>query len=233
MAAVGDVWESKQAGAVGQRGGAQDRPGGHRVLDDLEGLIRTVGYAGMFVIIAAESGLPVGLVLPGASLLLTAGVLAAQGLLHPALVVVVCVPAAITGNILGYALGQRVGRRLLRGRETRWLKRRYLRATESFYERHGGKAVFLGRFVPYVRTLMPIVAGVGAMPYRRFMLFTGAGAVVWGTGMITTGYLLGRTVPDIDRYLLPLIFLITTVVAAPSLIRLAVARRTQDGPDSG
>jgi membrane-associated protein len=187
---------------------------------DLVALIRTVGYAGLFAIVFAESGLLIGVFLPGDSLLFTAGFLASQGYLDLATVALICTVAAIAGDAAGYAFGLRVGRRLFERPDSRYFKRKYLVAAEAFYARHGAKAIVLARFIPFVRTFAPIVAGVGAMRYRRFAVYNALGGLLWGTGVTAAGYLLGNVIPDVDRYLLPVIVGIVAVSALPMLIHL-------------
>jgi len=183
---------------------------------DLESLIQTVGYVGLFAIIFAETGLLVGFFLPGDSLLFTAGFLASQDYLNIWLLIPVCFVAAVTGDAVGYAFGNRVGRGLFRRPESRIFKPGHLLRAEAFFERHGGKAVVLARFLPIVRTFVPIVAGVGAMRYPRFALFNVTGAVLWAIGLPLAGYFLGSAVPSVDRYLLPIVALIIVVSVAPT-----------------
>lgn len=187
---------------------------------DLLDLLRSVGYPGIFAIIFAESGLLVGIILPGDSLLFSAGILSASGVFNFPLLVLIAVAAAIAGDAVGYTFGKRVGRRLFERPDSRWFKREYLHRAEAFYERHGSKALVLARFIPIVRTLVPIVAGVGAMEYRRFATFNALGGVLWGAGITTMGYVAGNTIPNIDRYLLPVILLIILLSAAPTALEM-------------
>lgn len=184
---------------------------------DWHELIKSIGYAGLFVIIFSESGLLVGIMLPGDSLLITAGILASQGVFNPVVLALVCVTAAISGDAAGYAFGKRVGRRLYQRPNSRFFKQKHLEAAEAFYERHGGKAIVLARFVPFVRTLAPIVAGMAQMRYRRFALFNAAGGVLWGAGVTTAGYLLGSAIEGVDKYLIPLIAVVVALSLLPSV----------------
>lgn len=194
---------------------------------DLAELIKAVGYIGLFIIIFAESGLLIGLFLPGDSLLFTAGFLAAQGFLDLPLLILVCVAAAISGDAVGYTFGRRVGRRLFERADSRWFKRKHLLAAEAFYEKHGGKTIVIARFLPIIRTLAPIVAGVATMRYRRFAAFNIAGGMLWGAGVTTSGYLLGNAIPNVDRYLLPIIFVIIVVSSLPSILHLLAEHRQE------
>ncbi len=192
---------------------------------DLTELIRAFGYTGLFAIIFAESSLLIGLFLPGDSLLFTAGFLASQGYLSLPHLVIVSVVAAVLGDAVGYTFGRRVGRRLFEHPDSRWFKRKHLLATEAFYEKHGGKTIVIARFLPIVRTCAPIIAGVGNMSYRRFVLFNVCGGILWGAGLPVFGYMLGNAIPDVEVYLLPIIFVIVYVSALPTLIHLAASHR--------
>jgi membrane-associated protein len=187
---------------------------------DLEAILKAIGLLGIYAMIFAESGLLVGIFLPGDSVLFTAGVLAAEGFFSfPALMIGSFI-AAVTGDAVGYWFGRRVGRRLYERPDSRWFKQAHLDKAERFYAQHGGKAIVLARFLPVVRTLAPIVAGISAMQYRRFAFFNVIGGVLWAIGLTTAGYVLGRSVPHIDRYLLPIIALIIVVSALPTLIHV-------------
>jgi membrane-associated protein len=197
-----------------------------RIVTDPRALIAAFGpfaYVGLFAVIFAETGLFIGFFLPGDSLLFVAGVLASlgeQGLQLPA-VVLLCVAAAIIGNLVGFTFGRRVGRPLFDRPDSRLFRRKHLLATEAFYERHGGKTIVLARFLPFVRTFAPIVAGVGNMPYRRFVTYTILGGVLWGTALPVAGYLFGRALGDnIDRFLLPVILLIIALSVLPTALQL-------------
>jgi len=192
---------------------------------DLAAIIRTIGTLGVAAIVFTESGLLIGLFLPGDSLLFTAGFLASQGFLDIRWLVIACILAAVTGDQVGYAFGSRVGRALFQRPDSRFFKKDYLYRTEQFFERHGGKAVVLARFVPIVRTCTPIVAGMGRMRYRRFTFFNIAGGLLWANGVTLAGYWLGHAVPDIDRYLLPIVALIIVASLAPSAFHLWRERR--------
>lgn len=183
---------------------------------DLERLIETVGYLGLFAIIFAETGLLVGFFLPGDSLLFTAGFLASQGVFNIWLLVPLCFVAAVTGDAVGYAFGHRVGRRLFTRERSLLFRPEHLLRAEAFFQRHGGKAVILARFLPVVRTFVPVIAGVGAMAYSRFVVFNVVGALLWAVGLPLAGFFLGSTIPSVDRYLLPIIALIIVLSIAPT-----------------
>jgi membrane-associated protein len=119
---------------------------------------------------------------------------------------------------VGYWFGHRVGRRLFERQDSFFFHRRNLERTEAFYRKHGGKTIVLARFLPAIRTFAPIVAGVGAMSYRWFLFYNIFGAVLWAIGVTTAGYFLGSVIPDVDKYLLPIIALIILVSSLPALI---------------
>jgi membrane-associated protein len=183
-------------------------------------IIKTVGYVGLFVIVFAESGLLIGFFLPGDSLLFTAGFLASQGYLSLPVLCVICAAAAILGDSVGYSFGRRVGRRLFFRENSTFFKKKYLVAAEAFYEKHGSKTIVLARFTPIVRTFAPIVAGISEMHYRRFVTYNIIGGILWGAGVSIAGYLLGNIIPDVDKYLLPIIILIIAVSLLPSIIHI-------------
>ncbi|MGH2551556.1 MAG: DedA family protein [Thermomicrobiales bacterium] len=187
---------------------------------DLEHLIRTVGYVGMFCIIFAETGLLIGFFLPGDSLLFTAGFLASQDYLNIWILVPICFIAAIVGDAVGYQIGSRFGRQLFSREESRFFKPKYLKQAQAFFDLHGGKAIILGRFMPIVRTFVPVIAGAATMQYRRFAIFNIAGGALWAIGVTVAGYFLGKTIPSVDKYLLPIIVLILVVSLAPSAIHV-------------
>ena len=192
---------------------------------NLEDFILAVGLFGVMVVVFAESGLLVGVLLPGDSLLFTAGFMASQDLLSFPLLVIVCVIAAITGDATGYWLGRRFGRRLYERPNSRFFKQHHLQMAVDFYEKHGGKAIVLARFMPIVRTLCPFVAGASAMDYRRFTMFNVLGGLGWGIGLTTGGYVLGNSIPNPDKYLLPIVGLIILLSLLPSLFHMAIANR--------
>jgi len=163
-------------------------------------LIRWGGYAVLVAIVFTETGLLVGFFLPGDSLLITAGLVAAAGGLDIWTLDALLILAAIIGDSVGYAIGYRTGPRIFRTEESRWFSRKHLMRTREFYERHGGKTIVLARFIPIIRTFAPVVAGVGQMEYRRFLFYNVFGGIGWVVSLTWAGYLLGRAIPNIDRY---------------------------------
>lgn len=191
----------------------------------VEHLIETVGTIGLFAIVFAESGLLIGFFLPGDSLLFTAGLLASQGKLNFPLILVGCFVAAVAGDQVGYAFGNRVGPALFRRPDSRLFKHEHLEKAQAYFDKHGSKTIVLARFVPIVRTFAPILAGVGTMEYRTFVRFNLIGGFVWAVGVTSVGYVLGDTIPDIDKYLLPIIGVIILLSLIPVVLELRRARK--------
>lgn len=187
---------------------------------DIPVLIRTIGYVGVCAIVFAETGLFFGAFLPGDSLLFTAGFLASQGYLNIVILAVTTCIAAIIGDSVGYAFGRKVGPMIFRREDSFLFHKDHIRRAQEFYERHGGKTLILARFMPIIRTFAPIVAGVGEMRYRAFLAYNVIGGVLWTIGLTLLGYFLGRAVPNVDRYLLPIIVLIVILSVLPSAITL-------------
>lgn len=191
---------------------------------DLAGMIQAVGYVGLFVIIFAESGVLLGLFLPGDSLLFTAGFLASQGYGNIWVLLAVCFAAAVLGDSFGYAFGKRAGPRVFVREEGWFFRRAYVERMKIFFERHGGKAIVLARFMPVIRTFAPISAGVAGMSYRMFFFYNVAGGFLWAVGIVGLGYLLGNTVPGVDGFLLPLVIGIVIISLLPSLAEVVAMR---------
>ena len=183
--------------------------------------IKGAGYLGLFAIIFSESGLFVGFFLPGDSLLFTAGFLASQGFLNIWVLMGVTFIGAVLGDSVGYAFGKRIGPAIFSREDSLLFNRKNIERSRAFYERYGTKAIILARFMPVVRTFAPILAGVGQMRYRTFLIFNVIGAFLWTIGLSALGYYLGSAIPDIDRYLLPIIALIIFFSVLPTIIHVA------------
>jgi membrane-associated protein len=162
---------------------------------DLVHLIETVGYIGLVAIVFAESGLFFGFFLPGDSLLLTAGLLASQGHLKLSILLLILPPAAILGDSVGYWFGRKVGPPIFSRENSLLFRRKNLLAAKAFYDKHGGKTIILARFMPFIRTFAPIVAGAVEMHYPRFLLFNVFGGLLWAAGVTTAGYFLANRSP--------------------------------------
>jgi len=176
-------------------------------------------YALLFVIVFCETGLVVTPFLPGDSLLFVVGTLAAAGGMDIVLVMALLVAAALTGDNTNYWIGRWVGPRVFRDEQARWLNRRHLERTHAFYERHGGKAIVIARFVPIVRTYVPFVAGIGAMPYARFLAFSVAGALLWVGSLCQLGYWFGN-IPAVKQNLAVVIVVIVVVSVLPIAVEV-------------
>jgi len=187
---------------------------------DLEQSIRTIGLFGVFGIVFAETGLLIGFFLPGDSLLFTAGFLASQGVFDIWPLSLGCFAACVIGNVAAYAFGARVGRKLFERPDSRFFRRETLVRAHAFYERHGARALILARFVPGVRVFAPIVAGTSLMDYRKFTIVNVLGGALWAIGLTWAGYWLGRTIPNVDRYLLPIVALILVLSVLPAAIHV-------------
>ena len=183
-------------------------------------LIKAAGLVGVIAIVFAESGLFFGFFFPGDSLLFTAGFLASQGFLPIVWLTLGCFVAAVAGDSVGYAFGNAVGEKFFTRDDSFVFKKRYAEKARRFYEKHGAPAIFFARFIPIVRTFAPIVAGIGKMPYRQFLTYNLVGGFVWAVGFTLGGYFLGRTVPGVDQYILPIIGLIIIVSFLPGIIPL-------------
>lgn len=187
---------------------------------DLVSLIETVGYLGLFLIVFAESGLFFGFFLPGDSLLLTAGLLASRGQLDVTILLIALPIASILGDSVGYWFGKRAGPHIFTRENSLLFRRRNLLAARAFFERHGGKTIVLARFMPFIRTFAPIVAGAAEMRYGRFLLYNVVGGLIWGAGVTAAGYYLGQTIPDLDRYFLAIVAVVILVSALPAMLHM-------------
>ena len=194
---------------------------------DLKEIIVAVGLIGLFAIVFAESGLFFGFFLPGDSLLFTAGFLASQGFFDLGTLMVLLSIAAIGGDSVGYWTGEKFGRRLFTREDSFWFNKKHLDTAHEFYERHGGKAIVLARFLPAVRTFVPIVAGMARMTYRKFLSFNVFGGLFWVVSLLGGGYVFGSIIPDVDRYLIPVVLLIIVVSALPTALHLYRENRAQ------
>ena len=173
-----------------------------------------------------ESGIVIGFFLPGDSLLFSAGLLASQHHLNIFLVIILSVAAAILGNNAGYYTGKKTGHTLF-NRPKSWLFSPHrVKEAHTFFEREGGQALILARFIPGIRTFVPIIAGVGDMPYKTFFKFNALGGLLWGILLPILGYTLGKTVPSIDKYLLPAVLVIIVLSAMPVVLHYLKSKKS-------
>lgn len=191
---------------------------------DLIELIQLVGYAGLFGIIFAETGLFLGFFLPGDSLLFIAGFLAAQGVFNLPLLIILLWIAAVTGNVVGYEFGRRVGPKLFYKEDSLLFKKAHALKAQAFYERYGAKTLFLARFMPIVRTFAPIVAGVAKMEFKAFLFYSITGATAWIGGLTILGYYLGA-LTFVREHLEAMILFIIFLSILPGIISYLKERK--------
>jgi len=205
-------------------------------------LLDTFGYAGLLLVVFVECGLLVGFFFPGDSLLFTAGlvstgdaVLAGNpiGAIAPLWLLLITVPiAAVAGDQLGYFIGRKAGPSIFDRDDSRLFKRRYVTEAHAFFERHGSKAVIMARFVPIVRTFMPVTAGVAKMRYRTFLTFDIIGGVLWGAGVTLLGRLLGN-VAFVSKHIETILILIVLLSVLPIAFQIIKSRRSSKrAPDA-
>lgn len=181
-------------------------------------IIKTLGLLGVVAIVFAESGLFFGFFLPGDSLLFTAGFLASQGLISIFWLLVLCFIGAVAGDSVGYYFGKRVGPSIFSKEDSIFFHKKHIEKAHMFYEKHGKKTILFARFIPIVRTFVPIVAGVAGMEYKTFMSYNVIGGFVWTWSMLGGGYILGNLIPDVDKYLTPIILGIIFVSFIPAIV---------------
>jgi membrane-associated protein len=189
-------------------------------------LLDNFGLAGLLLIVFAECGLLIGFFLPGDSLLFTAGLLVAAGTFHvPFWLLLVTVPiAAIAGNLVGYWIGRTVGPPLFDKPDSRLFKRKYVDQTHEFFDARGPFAIIAARFVPIVRTFVTVIAGVGRMDFRRFAIYSAIGGVLWGVGVTTAGYFLGK-IDFVAKHVEVILVLIVLISLIPIAMEYLKARR--------
>lgn len=185
-----------------------------------------IGYAALFLVVFAESGLLVGFFLPGDSLLFTVGIVCGAGKLQIGAIIAMLAFASMAGDGMGFLLGSTLGYRLFNNPNSKIFRREYLDRTKAFYEKHGGKTIIYAKFVPIIRTFAAFIAGVGKMHYARFLTFNVVGAVGWVTLMVTLGYSLGN-IPVIRQNFEKVVLLIIALSLAPVVIQVWSARKSK------
>lgn len=187
-------------------------------LRNLDELVRWGGYLVLGLIVFAETGLLVGFFLPGDALLVTAGAIAATtDLLDIWTLNLLLITCAIVGDATGYYIGARAGPALFKRPKSLFFRPEHLVATQEFYEKHGGKAIILARFLPLARTFVPVIAGSARMPYRRFAALNVSGGILWVSSLTLLGYGLGRAVSP--KRIEQVIYLIILIVITPVLLQ--------------
>src|SRR3972149_4253286 len=182
-------------------------------------------YAILFLIVFIETGLVIWPFLPGDSLLFVTGTLAAAGDMDILMVMLVLIAAALTGDNVNYWIGRLVGPKVFHYERSRWFNPAHLARAHAFYERHGGKTIILARFIPILRPYAPFVAGVGAMPYLRYLGFCIVAALLWVVSLCLAGYFFGN-IPLVKQNLSIVIVLIVLVSISPGVIAWLRSRRT-------
>jgi membrane-associated protein len=190
---------------------------------DVESLIGGISVVGALTIIGlivfAESGLLIGLLLPGDTLLFTAGFFAAQGELPLAWVILVIFVAAVLGDNVGYYFGEKTGPRIFHKKDGVFFREEHMERAKAFYEKHGGKTVLVARFVPYVRTFAPIMAGTANMNRPKFIIYNILGALSWTVTFVLIGYWFGVELAEqIEQYLVPAFLIGLLFIFSPTII---------------
>ncbi len=176
----------------------------------------------------AESGLLIGFFLPGDTLLFGAGILASQGTLPIGWLLVVVIVSAIVGDNVGYSIGHRTGKKIFSKKDSILFRHEHIEQAEKFYETHGGKTIIMARFIPIVRTFAPVVAGIGNMSRRRFLVFNAIGGALWGGGVTLAGYWFGSRVPWVEHYITPVILGVVALSVIGSSVHILRDRTTRD-----
>jgi membrane-associated protein len=192
----------------------------HRIYD-VEFLVRSGGLLVLIVIVFIETGLLVGFFLPGDSLLVTAGIFAAHGHLDLLTLNVTLSLAAIAGDSVGYGIGYRTGPKIFNRQNSLLFNRKHMISAKEFYERHGPFTIVVARFMPIIRTFAPVVAGVGAMQYRKFITYNVFGGIFWVLTTTLAGYFLGTMIPDIQKQIHVVIAIVIFVSLLPAIIKFA------------
>lgn len=194
-------------------------------------LIVSLGLPGIVTVIFIESGFPFGFFLPGDTVLFAAGLLAAKGHFSLALAIVLIFIANFAGATIGYLTGRSLGKRFIKEEDGLLFRREYVEKAEAFYKKHGGKAIVLGRFIPAVRSFVPIIAGVANMTYRKLMFYNAIGAALWALSVPLIGYFAGSWLEahgiNVDTLILPIVLLIVVVSLGGPLVHALSNRDTR------
>lgn len=190
-------------------------------------LIAWGGYPVLFAIIFSETGLLIGFFLPGDSLLVTAGLLAAAGILDVWWLLILLIPAAIIGDALGYYIGKKGGKKIYDRPDSKFFKKEHLLKATEFYEKHGGKTIILARFIPLIRTFAPVVAGITNMNYRKFASYNIFGGIFWICSTVLLGYFLGNMIPNIEKYIHYVIAIVIFLSILPIVFEYFKSRKAK------
>src|SRR5881394_3569603 len=198
----------------------------HR-LSNPSALVQWAGFFGLAAIVFSETGLLVGVFLPGDSLLVTAGLFGARGLLNVYALAPALTVAAICGNSVGYFIGRSTGPRIFRREGSLFFNKKHAIRAHEFYEKYGRKTIVLAQFMPVIRTFAPVVAGVGGMRFRHFITFNIIGAIIWIWSMLGIGYFLGNNIPGIDQHIEIVVVIVVFISILPGLISAYRGRRAR------
>lgn len=198
----------------------------HR-LSNLPDLVQWAGLFGITAIIFSETGLLVGVFLPGDSLLVTAGLFAARGYLNIYALVPMLTAAAILGNSVGYWIGRTTGPRIFNRENSLFFNKKHAMRAHEFYEKHGHKTIVLAQFMPIIRTFAPVIAGVAGMRFKEFITFNIIGAFAWIWSMLGIGYFLGNYIPGIDQHIEIVVAIVIFISILPGLIGAYRSRRAR------
>jgi membrane-associated protein len=196
----------------------------HQLLDPTY-LLQLFGYIGLAVIVFSESGLLVGFFLPGDTLLITAGIFASQGHLNIMLTLAIIIVAAIIGDSVGYFIGSKVGPKLFTRPDSRFFSQKNVQEAHAFFEKYGAQSIILARFLPIIRSFVPTIAGVSKLSYKKFLTYNIIGGTLWGLVVTMLGYTLGRVIPNMDHYILPVVITVSIVSFIPLIVHLQKRRR--------
>jgi membrane-associated protein len=195
----------------------------HRIYD-VEFLVRAGGLTVLIIIVFVETGLLIGFFLPGDSLLVTAGIFAARGDLDLLTLNTSLSLAAIAGDTVGYGIGARTGPKIFTREDSLFFHRKHLISAKEFYDRYGGFTIVVARFMPIIRTFAPVVAGVGAMQYRKFLAYNVFGGIFWVLTTTLAGFYLGKTIPNIQERIHEVIAIVIFLSLLPAIIKFATER---------
>jgi membrane-associated protein len=196
----------------------------HKIYD-VEFLVRSGGLLVLIIVVFTETGLLLGFFLPGDSLLVTAGIFAARGDLDLMTLNASLSLAAIAGDTVGYGIGARTGPKIFTREDSLFFSRKHLISAKEFYDRHGGFTIVIARFMPIIRTFAPVVAGVGAMQYRKFIAYNVFGGVFWVMTTTLAGYFLGSMVPNIQERIHVVIVIVIVLSLLPAIIKFVSEKR--------
>lgn len=207
----------------------------HLIIDLLrhpQNYVGSLGYWGLAAIIFMETGALI-FFLPGDSILVVAGIYATTGAMDLATLNAILIPCAVLGDAVSYQIGKRAGPMLFNRPKSRFFNPDHVKAAHEFYEKHGGKAIIIARFMPVVRTFVPVVAGVAKMPYARFASFNVIGGAAWVLSMTLLGYLLGNIIPGIDKHIEKVIIVIVFLSILPGIISWLRSRKAAPAAPAG